>query len=163
MSQASTQQHEPETLHYLTVQDMLWINLQVTKQVNAFDFAKLEEAVFYQYSYGKSLDVLRQAGQFVSGFAKNKPFTAGSEACAFVGCIIFLNLNGYQVSLTDIEGSAWFEKACSSQVSGTEAVRNTAKRQEVAHHASLEPPVEELVREVIARYPQTVVTLSVRG
>ncbi len=46
--------HGSKSLKYLTVQDMLWINLQATKKVQHFRYALLEEATYYQYGYGAS-------------------------------------------------------------------------------------------------------------
>lgn len=46
------------TLHYLTVQDVLWINLQATRKVQHFNYAKLEEATYCQYAYGESNTLL---------------------------------------------------------------------------------------------------------
>ena len=57
-------------LQYLTVQDILWINLQVTKKVQHFNYARLEEATFYQYAYGDSNTLLPQAARFVRAAQK---------------------------------------------------------------------------------------------
>ena len=66
-------------LLYLTVQDLLWINLQVTGTVNKFDYARLEDGAFYQYGYGKSKDLLAQAARFYPGLKHKAAFTAGNE------------------------------------------------------------------------------------
>ena len=91
--------HSADTLNYLTVQDMLWINLQVTKKVNSYHFMKLEEGTFYQYGYGASTDLMSQAARFVKGFAKNAPFADGNDMTALVGFLAFLRINGYQLDL----------------------------------------------------------------
>ena len=57
-------------LNYLTVQDMLFLNLQITKSVQPFDYARLEEAVFYQYAPGQSTDLVAQGARFLVGFSK---------------------------------------------------------------------------------------------
>src|SRR5690242_2182577 len=68
-----------ENMHYLTVQDMIWINMQVTKKTQPFNYSKLEEATFNQYGYGNSSSVMAQAGRLLAGFASKKPFNNGNE------------------------------------------------------------------------------------
>src|SRR5581483_12126113 len=72
------------TVHYLTVQDVLWINQELTKKECEFKYAQLEEATYYQYGYGKSRDVLKQAGTFLQGFLKMRPFSEGSPQTALI-------------------------------------------------------------------------------
>jgi len=91
-------------LHYLTVQDILWVHLQVTNKVQPYDFARLEEAVFYQYAYGESAELLPQASRFLSGFIRMHPFEAANEATALISCAAFLRLNGK--ALTADQGGA---------------------------------------------------------
>lgn len=95
-------------VQYLTVQDMIWINQQVTKAVCPFHFMKLEEGTFYQYGYGGSQDILAQAKRFLAGFTKNAPFSEGNDLTARVACLSFLRLNGFDVDIDaeDIVGSA---------------------------------------------------------
>ncbi|MFN3728156.1 MAG: Fic family protein [Fimbriimonadaceae bacterium] len=81
-------------MQYLTVQDMIWINTQVTGAPQPYYYATLEEATFYQYGYGKSTDLFAQAARFFQGFKRLHPFKAGNEATALVGLIAFLELNG---------------------------------------------------------------------
>lgn len=97
MSQAST--GTPSTLAYVTVQDLLWLNMRITRKPCAFDYARLEEATFYQYGYGKSGDIFPQAARFASGFAAKRPFADGNSATALAGCTAFLLLNGYELAL----------------------------------------------------------------
>ncbi|HMS55850.1 MAG TPA: hypothetical protein PKA27_10650 [Fimbriimonadaceae bacterium] len=86
---------------YLTVQDMLWINLQVTRKVNSFEFMPLEQGTFYQYAYGSAQGVIPQAIRFYEGFLKNAPFAEGNETTAKVGFLSFLRLNGYAFQASD--------------------------------------------------------------
>jgi prophage maintenance system killer protein len=156
---------EPESLpslHYLTVQDMLWINFQITKKTHSFDFAKLEEGVFYQYAYGGSADVLQQASQFANGFAKNRPFTQGNVACAFVGTVAFLLMNGFGLNLSDDDGVAWMERCLNSQNAAKAAIQETAVQDESTHSALLQN-VQQSVGEVLQRYPKTIEALAGRN
>ena len=88
-------------IQYLTVQDILWINLQVTGSPQDFRYADLEEATFYQYGYGGSTDLISQAARFLAGFMKKKPLTAGNQETAFFGCLAFLKLNGVDMEIKD--------------------------------------------------------------
>src|SRR5688500_6656775 len=96
------------SLRYLTVQDILWINVQVTRKVNRYDYARLEEATFYQYAYGDSEELVKQAQRFLRGFVKQKPFEAGNEPTAFVACMAFLQMNGSGIGLSDEDASLAF-------------------------------------------------------
>lgn len=98
-------------LHTLTVQDVLWINLQVTNKVQHYQFAKLEEAVFYQYAYGSSTGLVPQTNRFVSGFLRMHPFDAGNEGTAFVAAAAFLLLNGKELGVKIGDAAAWIEGA----------------------------------------------------
>ena len=163
MSHTTTPEAGPvETLHYLTLQDMIWINQQVTKGVHTFDYNRLEEAVFYQYAYGRSLDVLKQAGLFVSGFMKQKPFTNGNIATAFVGCMAFLLLNGSSLNLDDSQAANWMEGIANSQGLGEKQVRELAKPDHAVHTDSIDN-VEEAVRVVLERYPTAVAALAAKS
>src|SRR4051812_36157718 len=114
--------HQLGSLKYLTVQDMLWINLQATKKVQHFNYAKLEEATYYQYGYGSSRDLGQQAGRFLTGFMKLHPFTAGNEATAFIGFAAFLLMNGKTLKLQDTEASDWFNRVRSGQIRAEETL-----------------------------------------
>lgn len=96
-------------LHYLTVQDMIWINHCVTGRVNAFRFDALEEATYYQYGYGGSTDLSAQATKFLQGFAKQKPFDSGNEATGFVGFVAFLRANGKDLRVSEGEAKKLLE------------------------------------------------------
>lgn len=126
----------PRTLEYLTVQDMLWVNLQLTKKSNPFHYALLEEATYYQYGYGESLDLIGQAARFLTGFAKKKPFHGQADsATALIGCIAFLALNGQNLDLPAAEAKGWLERVTSGQVDAAEAIRQLVKPSHDHHPA----------------------------
>src|SRR5260221_1581353 len=121
------------SMHYLTIQDVVWITLQVTKKVNTFDYARLEEAAFYQYAYGESNTLLRQAARFITGSIKMRPFTAGNEATALVSGLAFLEINGYKLTADPDQIMCWFERArkeCNDQM-----ISEIAAVDEHRHHA----------------------------
>lgn len=144
-------------IHYLTVQDVLWINQEVTKEVNDFKYAQLEEATYAQYAYGKSKDVLTQAGQFLERFMRLKPFTSGNKATAFVATLTFLLMNGYDVVLDPARATQWALDVIEQRVSGREAIKQIALPRAPTH---IKPVVRTLVHEVIEKYADTVAALS---
>jgi len=104
-------------MHYLTIQDILWVHLQVTNKVETYDYARLEEAVFYQYALGDSTGLLPQASRFVTGFMRKHPFEAGNEATAFLACAAFLRLNGKVLTVNGAAAPAWIASVKSSRQS----------------------------------------------
>jgi prophage maintenance system killer protein len=109
-------------VHYLTVQDLLWINLQVSQKVHHYQFARLEEAAFCQYSLGAQTGVETQSARLLSGVLRLKPFDAANEATALVGCETFLNLNGKKLDLTDDQVPAWLAPVIAGKIPATDAV-----------------------------------------
>lgn len=128
----STTAHSTAT-QYLTVQDILWINSEATKTSNPFDYVTLEQASFYQYGYGASTNILKQAAAFLVGFMKNAPFSQGNEATAFLGFVSFLSLNGYEINLPDREAADWVRRVKTSEVKAEEAVAKLATLGAGAH------------------------------
>ena len=138
----------PRTLEYLTVQDMLWVNLQLTKASNPFDFALLEEATYYQYGYGGSLDLVGQAAQFVTGFAKKQPFHGKSDAAtALIGCVAFLALNGQSLDLPAGEVKSWLDRITGGQVDAKQAIGQLVKPSH-DHH----PAPADCLKAALAKY-----------
>jgi prophage maintenance system killer protein len=146
----------PATLRYLTVQDMLWINLQVTKKVNSFDFAKLEESVFYQYSYGSSQDVLKQACQFARGLQRLMPFDAGNEATAFLGWAAFLAINKVRLIIDDAGAVDVF-------MTITKGANLEQNPPDGSPHEDPPSDIEATVEELLARYPATIASLAAKS
>jgi len=137
------------SLHYLTVQDVLWINLQVTKKVHRFDYARLEEAAFYQYAYGESNTLLKQAARFVGGFMKMQPFEAGNEGTTLVACLAFLEINGYAVTANPDQLSTWSARAAKGCEESM--IAEIAVADEKAHH-TLVPDIRGAVQRILERY-----------
>lgn len=143
------------SLNYLTVQDLLWINLHVTGAPQAFRFDDLEEATFYQYGYGNSQSLLPQASRFVTGFLKKQPFATGNEASALIACIAFLTVNGAKVSIGD--PVAWIEGIKSGSVEASEAIDQA----EVSHHGhGHEPDVRAVIAELLASHKDAISKLT---
>lgn len=148
-------------LHYLTVQDMLWINLQATRKVQHFNYARLEEATFYQYAYGDSSSLIPQAGRFLTGFLKMHPFDAGNESTALIACATFLNMNGAVFKVSDEDAEGWLDRVMTKQISGFDAVTQSCE-QDPHCHAVLKPDVKSVTKAVVAQFQSTIDLLSCR-
>jgi prophage maintenance system killer protein len=143
-------------LKYLTVQDILWINLQSTHKVLHYHFAKLEEGTFYQYAYGASADLVSQAPRFLTGFARLRPFEFGNVATAFIAFAAFVELNGHTLELNDREAQAWALDAIAGKVSVGDKI---GAADHEAHHEG-PTDVRGKVREILERYPETIQALA---
>ena len=141
-------------LHYLTVQDVLWINLQVTKKINHFNSVKLEEATFYQYALGASKDLNSQAARFLPGFLKLKPFDAGNEATAFIAFAAFIEINGSQVDLTDSGADIWMKSLTS------ESIKAKIVSHDADDHHSGVPDIRAKILELVDRSRCTITSLA---
>ncbi len=141
---------------------MLWVNLQVTKKVQHFNYARLEEATFYQYSYGDSSSLIPQAGRFLTGFLKLHPFDAGNESTALIACATFLNINGAMLKVADADAEAWLDKVMTKQISGLDAVTQSAEP-DPHFHDVLKPDVRSSTNAVIEKYRTVVESLCHRS
>ncbi len=144
-------------LHYLTVQDILWINLQVTEKVHHFSFAKLEEATYYQYAYGESSSLVRQAARFLTGFPKMHPLDSGNGATAFIACLTFLHINGMNIGLKDGKGAEWFESVQTKKTDAETAITSIVKPS-ADPHAIVE--IRKTIRDLVAEFPCTLLALA---
>jgi prophage maintenance system killer protein len=149
-------------LHYLTVQDMLWVNLQATKKVQHFNYAKLEEATYYQYAYGESSSLVAQAGRFLGGFLKLHPFEAGNESTGLIGCATFLAINGFSLNVEDKDALDWLDQIMTKQVTPSEAVAKAAV-QLPEYHETLKPDIQSATKDVVARFGTTIDELAHRS
>lgn len=143
----------PRDIQYLTVQDHLWINLQVSGRSQPFNFATLEEATYLQYSYGGSNDVLAQATRYGVGFGIKAPFAEANEATAFVGLLSFLRLNGYEIELPDSKG---VDLLASLVANGEAALKKIVR----PDHHDHEMTVSGVVNEILAAFPKSIKKLA---
>lgn len=138
-----------DKLHILTVQDFIWLNQELTGQRHKFSYATLEEAVYYQYSYGTSTQLHNQAARLLTGFAKLCPFEAGSQATAFAGMTAFLKINGVELTVQPEEAADWVRARLSDSAGASDAIR-TASVEESGHHD--EPSSRLAMGGAISRY-----------
>lgn len=138
----------------LTLQDVIWINLQVSRTVNRFRYADLEDAVFAQYGYGESVDLAKQAAAFFRALIAKAPFTAGNEATALIALAGFLAINGRRLTWTSEDALAWIERFESIQAADIEAssevVTDGPIFESAAEHG--EPDVPATLEDALQRY-----------
>jgi len=111
---------------YLTLQDMIWLNNEITKSPQSYNYDRLEEATYYQYSYRQSRDVLLQAARLLWGYLRYRPFARGNLATALIATLAFLRLNGYETRLPATEAAAWIEQVATRRKHPLDAVRQIA-------------------------------------
>ena len=139
-------------LNYLTIQDMLWINHRVTGKVNAFRYESLEEATFFQYGYGKSVDLEKQAASLLLNFPKKAPFDEGNEATAFVGFVSLLRANGKDLQISDKDAKAW----AAGEVEESGIGQRIVAGEEVHGTPNLEGIIEGVVQDFAGSLPAQV-------
>lgn len=114
-------------MRYLTVQDVIWINTAVTGCPQHYDFDRLENAVYSQYSYGDSRDALKQAARMFRHLLQEKPFGEGNELTALVATLAFLRLNGYTLQVKSDEVQAVLEQVSQGQVNPKDFILQRAQ------------------------------------
>lgn len=111
---------------YLTLQDLIWINSEVTRSPQPYSYDRLEEATYYQYSYRQSRDVPLQAARFLWGYLKYRPFARGNLATALIATLAFLHLNGYDTHLPPEHAADWIEQVALRRKHPLAAIRQIA-------------------------------------
>lgn len=142
-------------LRYLTAQDVLWINLQVTRRVLKFDWVGLEEAVNAQFGYGTSLDPVGQATTFVSEFLRRAPFEYGNEATALVALATFLRMNGLRLTVADAVAADWVRTFGPDSVPASTTAEFTDEIEHVDDRS-----VQQVAQLSLQRYPGAVAELG---
>jgi death-on-curing protein len=56
-----------------------------------------------RWAYGRRPDLARLAAAYGSGLARDHPFRDGNKRVAFLAAVVFLELNGYQLVVSDKE------------------------------------------------------------
>lgn len=146
-------------LHYLTVQDVVFLNLQVTKTQEEFDYAKLEEATFYQFARGTSTDIVGQCARFLTGFVRLSPFVKGNVACAFAGSMAFLQANGKTLRVTDEDAAVWVRAVLSEPETAQAAI--AARLEDAPVHAAFGvPDFHEICISIVDEFAGSLAMLS---
>lgn len=142
---------------YLTLQDLIWINSEITKSPQPYSYDRLEEATYYQYSYRQSRDVPLQAARFLWGYLKYRPFAQGNLATALIATLAFLHINGYETRLPVEESALWLEQIVARRKHPLEAIRQIAVP---ALPGTLPAPLRELAHHLIEHYEPALHTLA---
>lgn len=132
-------------MRYLTVHDVIWINTAVTGSPQRYHFDRLENAVYSQYSYGQSQEVLTQAARMFRRLLQDKPFEQGNELTALVATMVFLRLNGYTLQIGADEVQSMLAQVAQGQMHAGQFVSQRA--QPVA-------PADGTLREITAQVCQ---------
>lgn len=142
---------------YLTLQDLIWINSEVTKSPQPYSYDRLEEATYYQYSYRQSRDVPLQAARFLWGYLKYRPFARGNMATALIATLAFLQINGYETRLPLEHAAEWIEQVALRRKHPLDAIRQIAVPALVGKRPI---PLRELAHHLIEHYESALHQLS---
>jgi len=143
---------------YLTVQDLIWINTQITGTPQPYNYDRLEEATYYQYSYRQSMDVPLQAARFLWGYLTYRPFTKGNHATALIGVLTFLEINGYDVHLPVERAAEWLLSVAQRRKHPLSAIRQLI----TPSTSGGQPlPVRDVAHHLIERYEEALRRLEV--
>lgn len=142
-------------LNYLTVQDVIWINTQVSGAVQTFDYEALEDSVYCQYGYGTQVDLESQAARLMASIVSRAPFEKGNEATAFVATVTFLTANHRQFNMETSKATAWFHSAIADPSAGAMA---QAFGSEAEHHEHA--GIQSIASEILKRFSATVESLG---
>lgn len=80
-------------IRYLTAQDALWLNQQITGVTPTFELGRLDDGISFQYALGKATDLPRMASQLAKGMVIKRPFSVGSRTTALAAFLTFCSLN----------------------------------------------------------------------
>ncbi len=134
---------------YLTLQDLIWINSEITKSPQPYSYDRLEEATYYQYSYRQSRDVPLQAARFLWGYLKYRPFARGNLATALIATLAFLHINGYETRLPVENAAEWMTQVATRRKHPLDAIRQIAAP---ALPGAQPEPLRELAHHLIEHY-----------
>ncbi len=110
---------EYEGIFYLELEDALdiyasifeWSPAEAANHLR--NRAGLESALDRPYNYvrfGYEADLALQAAVLVHGIAENQPFLDGNKRTAYAACGLFLGVNGYVLTASEREVTAWIEE-----------------------------------------------------
>lgn len=152
-------------MHYLTVQDLLWVNLEITESVQPFHYASLEDAAYCQYGYGNSQRLVEQAARLAWEFPRKAPFDQGNAATTFAAMVAFAELNGLVFLREDDAATvAWAQSLTQGERPNPDAVSAAFRQgpEPESHPDDLRHLVRSALKSVLTRYPTVLRTLRDR-
>lgn len=120
-------------MHYLTTHDLVWVNRLVTGKIQPYNYVTLEAVMAGQYRYGASQNVPEQAAVLLDRLLFKAPFAEGNRRTALIALLAFLDANGYQVRVDDVEAARLLLTVVLGQQTSAEAVAALAAPAGEAH------------------------------
>ncbi len=142
---------------YLTVQDLIWLNTEITGAPQPFHYDRLEEATYYQYGYRDSRDLPLQVARFLWGYLTYRPFAKGNAGTALIGVLTLLEINGFEVHLPVEEAAEWLQRVAQRRTHPLRAIRQIIA---ASPHGRNEQPVREVAHHLIERYKPALLQLN---
>ena len=121
-----------QTMAYLSVHDIVWINTMLAGRTLRFNYITLEEAMAAQYSYGNSTNVPVQAANLLKVLVAKKPFEFGNIRTGFIATTAFLLANGYALKAEDAQCAETILALANGRISADEAIAALAEPSESA-------------------------------
>lgn len=141
---------------YLTVPDVLWLNRRITGKPSAHHYARLEEAVFLQYSHGQGTDVVRQAARILAEFSGHRPLSRANLATGVAAALAYLIANGFTLAI----GESELLEAVPGLVGDRRAAETWLRGQVRQGDGHGSPEVGEAMEAVASRYASALATLD---
>jgi len=142
---------------YLTVQDLIWLNTEITGAPQPFHYDRLEEATYYQYGYRDSRDLPLQAARFLWGYLTYRPFAKGNAGTALIGVLTLLEINGFEVHLPVEEAAEWLQRVAQRRTHPLRAIRQIIAASPPGRN---EQPVRDVAHHLIERYKPALLQLN---
>lgn len=137
----------------------MWLHSQVAGTTTDWSWARLEEAVAYQYPYGSGNALAARAANFAVGMVKIKPFPSHNRATAFIAMTAFLALNGHALHIDDKEAAEFFTSLLDDPESA-EAMVTVKLEPHLVHHSGKGFDTQSVAQEALVAFPGTVKTLA---
>jgi death-on-curing protein len=134
---------------YLTVQDLIWLNTEITGAPQPYHYDRLEEATYYQYSYRDSRNLPLQAARFLWGYLTYRPFAKGNAGTALIGVLTLLEINGFEVHLPVERAAEWLQRVIHRRMHPLSAIRQIIAATPQGRN---EQPIREIAHHLIERY-----------
>ncbi|MBX3096511.1 MAG: hypothetical protein KF812_06585 [Fimbriimonadaceae bacterium] len=145
-------------LRYLTVPDLLWLNLELTGNPQTYRFDKLEEVCAYQYGRG-TFDPIHQAARLALGWKRQRPFQTGNDACGFVSVHAFLMANDLPVEMDDVSGAAWWSSLPTDSVTLASELRAMSRQGHIHDYHNV-VDYREILGGIIRQYAESLAALN---
>lgn len=138
--------------------DLVWISLIVTGEVLDYDYAALESCIAAQYQYGGGGNPMDTAVALLQSIVKTRPFPYGNRRCAFLTFLVYLNLNGYDTKVSDMEAAILYQDYLKGDISAEDVVERFISPNPTPNMASI--PLRDIISRVCNEYGEELKYLS---